>query len=102
MESLRLRTDENTLSLWRKNYFIETQLNSIYYVRCMCLCACACLRMCVFLLVTVCSGQVTMERARPLPKISYFNPQQSVMSTKTQARINNTGRGGRNTWQEKK
>lgn len=41
-------------------------------------------------------------RAQLCPSISYFKPQQSVMSTKTQPRINNRGRGGGDAWIEKK
>lgn len=46
-------------------------------------------------------GPVTMERAEPPPNVSYFNPQQSVPSTRTQPRINKRGRGGRDAQPEK-
>lgn len=58
-----------------------------------------CVRACVC--VFMCSGQVTMERVEPSANISYFNPQQSVLSTRTQLRINKRGRGGKDAWQEK-
>lgn len=36
----------------------------------------------------MCACQVTMERAEPFANISDFKPQQSVLSTRTQPRIN--------------
>lgn len=94
MESLRPRTDENTLSLWRNKIFLrDTVKLNVCEVH---------VSVSVRLFVRACSGQVTMERAKPLSNISYFNPQQSGMSTKTQPRINNRGRGGRDAGREKK
>lgn len=56
-------------------------------------------RVCLFLSERF--GQVTMERAKLLPNVSDFNPQQSVMSTKTLPRINNRGRKGSDAWRER-
>ena len=70
---------------------LEKQLNWIC-VRCLC----PFVTVCVFLYV--CSQQV---RGEPLPNTSYFNPQPSVLSTRTQFWINKKGRGGTDAWLEK-
>lgn len=64
MESLRPRTDENTLSFWRENYFSDSGKVNLG--------ACACV--CVSLLVSVYSVPVTMEKDKPLSNISDFDP----------------------------
>lgn len=96
MESLRLRADENTFSLLEVKPFLRdiVKLN-MRELPVLCVCVCFCEYM------FMCSGQVTMERVEPFANISYFNPQQSVLSTRTQLRINKRRRGGKGAWQEK-
>lgn len=85
METLRLSEDES-FCLWRRKPFLRETLNMRERLVCMWLFLWLCVRL------YLCSGQVTMERAE-LPNVSYFKPQQSVVSTRTQPRINKRGRG---------